>query len=406
MAVRRILIAAAAGFLAAASPLAAVPASEGPMKLIVSLADQTMDVYVGDRFVERVPVSTGMSGHGTPTGVFSILEKRRFHNSNIYSGAPMPFMQRLTWSGIALHAGRLPGYPASHGCIRVSERDAASLFQRTRAGAHVIVAPHRLTPSRITHEALPSPAARSAAAPVDSRPDLRLASLTPDQAQIASDAPAPETPSPEKPASDAPLVSAPEEEVFSDAPVRVLLTRRSGRERLRDVQAILRELGHYDGEPDGYMGPLTGAAIGAFQASQGLPQTRAMSEDLVVRLYAAAGKGPVPAGHLYVRQDFKPVFDLPVVIADVQTPLGTHVFTAIEVDRANQSARWTAMELERASGRGPADALARFAIPPDVKQRLARMLTQGSSIVVTDRGLGQDTTPKGTDFIVVTDAGR
>ncbi len=88
------------------------------------------------------------------------------------------------------------------------------------------------------------------------------------------------------------------------------------------MQAILRELGHYEGEPDGYMGPLTGAAIGAFQASQGLPQTRAMSEDLVVRLYAVAGKGPVPAGHLYVRQDFKPVFDLPVVIADAQTPTG------------------------------------------------------------------------------------
>ncbi|MBX9759341.1 MAG: L,D-transpeptidase family protein, partial [Beijerinckiaceae bacterium] len=302
-----------------ATSVSAAPAEQGPMKIVVSIADQTMDVYVGERFIERLPVSTGMAGHSTPTGVFSILEKRRFHNSNIYSGAPMPFMQRLTWSGIALHAGRLPGYPASHGCIRIAERDAASLFQRTRAGAHVIVAPTRLTPLRITHEALPNPASRTAAAP-----SPRLASLAVGDTQTASDAPPP-SPAPEK--------AAPEE-VFSEAPVRVLLTRRSGRERLRDVQNTLRELGYYDAEADGYMGPRTGAAIGAFQAAQGLPQTRAMSDELVARVYAAAGKGPAPTGHLYVRQDFKPVFDMPVVIADTQAPLGTHVFTAVEVDRA------------------------------------------------------------------------
>lgn len=374
----------AAGLWACAA--LAASAEQGPMKLVVSLADQTMDVYVGERFVERLPVSSGMAGHTTPTGVFSILEKRRFHNSNIYSGAPMPFMQRLTWSGIALHAGRLPFYPASHGCIRISERDAASLFQRTRAGAHVIVAPTRVTPTRITHQALPNPASRTAAAA-----HSRVASLAVGDTQTASDEP-PSSPAPEK--------TAPEE-VFSEAPVRVLLTRRSGRERLRDVQNTLRELGHYDGEVDGYMGPRTGAAIGAFQAAQGLPQTRSMSDDLVARVYAAAGKGPAPKGHLYVRQDFKPVFDMPLVIGDAQTPLGTHVFTAIEVDRARESARWTAIELESSPG-GGADALARFAIPQEVRQRLARMLTTGSSIVVTERGLGQDTTPKGTDFIMVT----
>ena len=237
-----------------------------------------------------------MSGHSTPTGVFSILEKRRFHNSNIYSGAPMPFMQRLTWSGIALHAGRLPGYPASHGCIRVSERDAASLFQRTRAGAHVIVAPYRVTPSRITHEALPTPPRgplpRAGLAPRPAPPLPPPASCA-DRLRRAR---ARNGRSAERHAPAAPVAPLRPRRSFPTRPCASCSTRRSGRERLRDVQAILRELGHYEGEPDGYMGPRTGAAIGAFQASQGLPQTRAMSDDLVVRLYAAAGKGPVPAG--------------------------------------------------------------------------------------------------------------
>src|SRR5262249_57571081 len=79
------------------------------------------------RLIAQSAVSTGMPGYRTPTGVFSVLQKRRYHESNIYSGAPMPFMQRLTWSGIALHAGVLPGFPASHGCIRLPHHFAVAL---------------------------------------------------------------------------------------------------------------------------------------------------------------------------------------------------------------------------------------------------------------------------------------
>ncbi|MFN3889514.1 MAG: L,D-transpeptidase family protein [Beijerinckiaceae bacterium] len=351
-------------------------AGDMPMKIVVSLLDQTLDVYEGDRFIERHPVSTGMAGYETPTGVFSILEKRRFHNSNIYSGAPMPFMQRLTWSGIALHAGRLPGYPASHGCIRLPDNVAAGLFSRTKQGAHVIVALGRLAPVQIAHDALPKPAPRAAAS------GAQIASLTP----IDSSGPDPHG----------------VEEAYFDAPLRILLTRWSGRDRLRDVQLVLQELGYEPGEPDGYMGPRTGAAIGAFQVAQGLPQTRAISDDLIVRLYAAAGKGAPPTGRIYVRQSFKPVFDAPVSITDPQLSLGTHLLTAIDVDRDAQTARWTAMELESGVERGAASAFARFSLPDHVKNRIARMLTPGSSIAITDRGLGPDTTPKGTDFIVLT----
>jgi hypothetical protein len=91
----------------------------------------------------------GMPGHDTKTGIFSILEKQRFHRSNIYSGAPMPWMQRLTRSGTALHAGVVPGYPASHGCIRLPFSVAPKLFQTTTVGQTVVVANDRLTPKPI-----------------------------------------------------------------------------------------------------------------------------------------------------------------------------------------------------------------------------------------------------------------
>src|SRR5262249_40686897 len=91
----------------------------GPLHLVVSIANQNVSLYAGGTFVARAPVSTGMRGHPTPTGIFTVIQKHKWHRSNIYSLAPMPYMQRITWSGVALHAGVLPGYPASHGCIRL-----------------------------------------------------------------------------------------------------------------------------------------------------------------------------------------------------------------------------------------------------------------------------------------------
>ena len=134
-----------------------------PMVLVVSLKQQKLDVYRGTTLVTTSQVSTGMPGHATKAGVFSILEKQRFHHSNIYSGAPMPFMNRITWSGTALHAGVVPGYPASHGCIRLPFSFAPKLFQITTVGDNVIVARGRPVPQLIDHPALfqplPPPAA-------------------------------------------------------------------------------------------------------------------------------------------------------------------------------------------------------------------------------------------------------
>ena len=124
---------------------------------VVSLADQRISIYGADGLLTRSVVSTGQAGHRTPTGIFTILEKQRWHQSNIYSGAPMPFMQRVTWSGIAMHEGIVPGYPASHGCIRLPAAFAAKLWTMTKPGTRVIIAASDLQPFEFAHPLLPVP---------------------------------------------------------------------------------------------------------------------------------------------------------------------------------------------------------------------------------------------------------
>jgi lipoprotein-anchoring transpeptidase ErfK/SrfK len=110
-----------------------------PITIAVSIAMQRLYVYRGNELVAVSTVSTGKAGKRTPLGDFTILQKARWHRSNLYSNAPMPFMQRLTWTGIAIHAGHLPGFPASHGCIRVPLSFARSLFGMTALGEAVSV---------------------------------------------------------------------------------------------------------------------------------------------------------------------------------------------------------------------------------------------------------------------------
>ena len=137
---------------------APAPAASPPALLtVISVASQRFTVYDASGSIMSGPVSTGKDGHRTPTGVFHILQKNKFHRSNIYSGAPMPYMQRLTWSGIALHAGALPGYRASHGCIRMTDAHARHLFAISKMGMRVVVAPSDTQAVPFTHAALPAP---------------------------------------------------------------------------------------------------------------------------------------------------------------------------------------------------------------------------------------------------------
>ncbi|WP_346770451.1 L,D-transpeptidase family protein [Sphingomonas sp. AOB5] len=112
---------------------------QGPVSIVVSIPAQVLYVYRNGALIGVSTVSTGKEGKETPTGEFTILQKKPFHRSNLYSNAPMPWMQRLSWDGIALHAGKLPGYPASHGCIRLPNEFAKQLFSMTEMGGTVSV---------------------------------------------------------------------------------------------------------------------------------------------------------------------------------------------------------------------------------------------------------------------------
>ena len=119
-----------------------------PLMAIVSLRDQQVTIYDAQGPILRAPVSSGQTGYETPVGIYSVLQKEAEHYSNRYDDAAMPFMQRITWSGIALHAGALPGYPASHGCIRLPYGFAERLFDMTKIGMRVIVARNDVVPPR------------------------------------------------------------------------------------------------------------------------------------------------------------------------------------------------------------------------------------------------------------------
>jgi hypothetical protein len=149
-------------------------APKGPLQIIISIADQRISLYDNGALIARSSVSTGVEGHPTPLGVFSVISKQRWHRSNIYSAAPMPYMQRVTWSGIALHAGVLPGYPASHGCIRLTNAFAIQLWNLTKRGTRVIIAHDDVRPVEIANPHL-----------FESKPKVASGSSNPQAASVA-----------------------------------------------------------------------------------------------------------------------------------------------------------------------------------------------------------------------------
>ncbi|MGB6436694.1 MAG: L,D-transpeptidase family protein, partial [Bradyrhizobium sp.] len=135
-----------------------------PIMAIVSIKSQQVTFYDADGWIFRAPVSTGTTGRETPAGVFAVIEKDKDHHSTMYDDAWMPNMQRITWNGIALHGGPLPGYAASHGCVRMPYDFAEKLFDRTWIGMRVIISPIDAAPVEFTHPALFVPNAQAVAA--------------------------------------------------------------------------------------------------------------------------------------------------------------------------------------------------------------------------------------------------
>jgi len=136
--------------------VASDPMLADPVSVVISIADQRAYVYRGKQLVAASSVSTGKGGKDTPIGTYTILQKKEDHKSNLYNSAPMPFMQRLTWDGIAIHAGRNPGFPASHGCIRVPIAFAKRLFAATDLGTTVTVTAEPVDPTGPPPPVIPS----------------------------------------------------------------------------------------------------------------------------------------------------------------------------------------------------------------------------------------------------------
>jgi len=389
----RILKVIGASVLAAGlftSPLSA--SEKDPLHIVVSLTDQQLKVYRGLEKISQSNISSGKKGHATPTGIFTILHKNRRHFSNIYNNAPMPFMQRLTWSGIALHASNsVPNYPASHGCIRLPHKFAKQLFGMKTNGAHVIIEQEPQVPEVISHKTLFEPTKtweplKKYDAWVNAHIEDKNFGL---------------------------ILSAP------DKPVRVLITRRTEKEDLFNVQRLLKELDYGIDDVDGLMGPNTWQAIVKFQQENGLDETGKIDIQLLTKLYEQAGEIIPPNARIMVRQNQKPIYEGDANILNPELPLGSHLISTTGFDEKTYETDWMVMSLQdrvqrklnlrngkkviQSTARNPVlRTLDRIELSENTREVISRLLTPGSSLAISDNGISIETGEKGTDFIVLT----
>ena len=163
------------------------PEPGSPLLALISIGSQQLDIYDRQGLVASSPISSGRTGHESPQGIFSVIEKKAEHFSNLYDDASMPFMQRITWSGVAMHAGALPGYPASHGCIRLPHGFARSWFEMTKLNTRVVITQNATTPVSISHAALFQP--RAAATAIESVPQTPAPVRPPLPRDVGSETP-------------------------------------------------------------------------------------------------------------------------------------------------------------------------------------------------------------------------
>ena len=405
-----------------------------PLKIVISLDEQHLTVYRGTEPISSTRISTGKRGHRTPAGIFSILQKNRWHRSNIYSSAPMPYMQRLTWSGVALHEGYVPNYPASHGCIRLPGKFARQLFSMTNVGVQVVIVNGETKPKKIEHKSLFQPRPLDLVTVNERDVMLRWAE---EHGQPRRWIPLPEkasmlqTVSYSTTSMSATVDEKPEDAVQSSSgkglsvereaslkladfeydleqiefyknrsiePLRILITHRQGAELVRDVQKLLRKLGHNPGDIDGYVGRDTRAAIRSFQEAHGIKVTGELTDELVQRIFEEAKSSAPPSGHLYVKQDRKLILDAPISIANPGKPLGTYLFSVMNFGVDANEADWQVISANEGTDAGA--VLDRISLSDDLRDRLERLLTPGSSIIISDGGLNPETNEY-TDFFVV-----
>ena len=392
-----------------------------PIMAIVSIKTQQVTFYDADGWILRAPVSTGIKGRETPAGVFAVIERDKDHHSTMYDDAWMPNMQRITWNGIALHGGPLPGYAASHGCVRMPYGFAEKLFDKTRIGMRVIISPNDAVPADISHPALFQPNAEAiAAAPARAQPlahEAAAAVKAADEAKKAAAIAARETASLTASVRKLERLKARADAEFARAD-RALTAAKTdqakarAQERKQKAAAKVAELGtQLDTAKEGAKSKLDAAAAAKDAAKEAATNkaaaTKAASEAKLalepVSIYISRA-----TQKLYVRRNtHKPapdgggeVFDtsieVPIAIRDPGKQIGTHVFTAMA--RSDAGLRWSAVTID--DGDDAKDALDRITIPQDVLDRIAPTALPRSSIIVSDEPLSRETNYR-TEFVAV-----
>ena len=391
-----------------------------PIMAIVSIKSQQVTFYDADGWILRAPVSTGITGRETPAGVFAVIEKDKDHHSTLYDDAWMPNMQRITWNGIALHGGPLPGYAASHGCVRMPFGFAENLFDKTWIGMRVIISPNDAAPVEFSHPALFVPNAEAvAAAPARAEMlarEAEEAAKTADEAKKAAATAARATASLTasvrklewlKRSADAGLA-------FSDKMLVAAKTdqaKAQAEEQKQKAADKAAEAGtQLETAKADAKSKLDAAAVAKDAAKAA--QTR-KSDTAKAASEAKLALEPVSVyisratQKLYVRRNthkpwpdggevFDATIEAPVTIRNPDKPIGTHVFTAVAPYAAGL--RWTAVTID--NGDDAKDALDRIAIPRDVLDRVAPTALPRSSIIVSDEPLSGETNYR-TEFVAV-----
>ncbi len=475
-------------------------APQGAVFAIVSLADQHVTIYDSTGRIAQSRVSTGKPGHPTPIGLFSIIGKERWHRSNIYSGAPMPFMQRITWSGVAMHLGVVPGYPASHGCIRLPDGFAHKFWGMTQIGSRVVVARRDTTPVEISSTFLPVPKLLPAPEVISGSQQssqslstpMKLASIS--EASSMSAAGAHETEP--RPTTDPKLLNpieyakalkeralaskAAANQAAKDALPAAQAAGAEARQAIEDVNKAETNLKAAEAKLAALEAPAPTAAAAATPGAQGSDAAaeaasataRAATQVNIDRARAAlveaqsreAAKRPVafaavqtwkdavaagelaadafkeaerrlkPAsvlfskkeGRVFIRQDWKEVYEAPITFKDPDRPIGTHLFIAVDGD-AGGKVKWSTISIpskvmpsdepprrrsmkDKSGAPAPAPApqgdtatgaLDRVEVADNVRERIAELIWVGAQVIVTDNA-PSDEMDDDTDIIIST----
>jgi lipoprotein-anchoring transpeptidase ErfK/SrfK len=471
----------------AAKKAAEKSGTQGFVYAIVSLPDQHINVYDASGRIATSRVSTGQSGFRTPSGIYSVIGKSRYHRSNIYSGAPMPWMQRITWTGIAMHAGVVPGYPASHGCIRLPYSFAPVMFNLTKQGARVVVASRDTVPVDFSHSFLPLPKMQSAPAGAQQAArdtSVELASMGTSEAGMTTAA----VPG----SSDTPTLLNPiayagalkdramadktaADQAAKDALAAAQAAGAEARQAIDDIRKAEANLAAAEAKVADVdkraAAPAPAAAAAPTDPAQSIEAQKSAAQAELTSARTAldetrtreAAKTPAAftavetwkraaaaasdasdlvdqaerrraqvsvfisrkEGRIFIRQDWKEVWEAPVTFRDPDRPLGTHIYTAVDTVPDGSAVKWTAITIpaesqppKEAAARGKdkqpvpaqpdgpapetaAGALDRIELPEGARERIAELLWTGGSLIVSDQPRSYEM-GEYTDFIVLT----